>query len=50
MTTPSEVRQPPSKSAVTFLRVTDGNENGRRLSPVTAARLARYGQRIGFDI
>ena len=29
-------RRPPSKSAVTSLRATDGNENGRRLSSVMA--------------
>ncbi len=36
MAPPSEVRRPPSKSAVTFLRATDGNENGGRLSSVMA--------------
>ena len=36
ITPPSEVRRPPSKAAVTFLRATAGNENGRRLSSVMA--------------
>ena len=36
MTPPSEVRRPPSKSAVTFLRATDGNENGRAVSSIMA--------------
>ena len=39
MTPPSEVRRPPSKSAVTFLRETAGNENGRRLSSVMAGEV-----------
>src|SRR5271157_4099669 len=36
MTPPSDVRRPPSKAAVTFLREMAGNENGRRLSSVMA--------------
>ena len=39
MTPPSEVRRPPSKSAVTFLRATDGNENGRAVSSSWRASL-----------
>jgi hypothetical protein len=36
MTPPSELRRPPSKAAVTFLRSTAGNANGNKLSWVVA--------------
>jgi hypothetical protein len=36
MTPPSEARRPPSKSAGTFLRDTNGNENGGRPSSIMA--------------
>jgi transposase len=33
---PSELRRPPSNAAVTFLRPTDGSENGSRLLSIMA--------------
>jgi hypothetical protein len=47
MTPPSDVRRPPSKAAVIFLRETAGNENGRIVSSVMAS-VASRGPRAGL--
>ena len=49
ITPPSEVRRPPSNAAVTGLRETAGNENGRRLSSVMAGEASETSARVGVS-
>jgi hypothetical protein len=49
ITPPSDVMRPPSNAAVTFLRYTDGSENGSRVSSTMAGVAASDSAEIGFD-
>lgn len=49
MTPPSGVRQPPSKSAVIFLRPTAGKENGRIVVSVIGGVAGAQCASVGFN-
>jgi hypothetical protein len=48
-TRPSELIRPPSSAAVTFLRCTDGGENGSTIFFIFAGVAASDPAKIGFD-
>ena len=49
ITPPSDVMRPPSNAAVTFLRCTDGSENGSRVSSIMAGVAASHPAKFGLD-